>query len=156
MSLSNADNRYMEFRLSQELYALPLLTVKEVIPKPEITSVPNMPAHFDGMINLRGQILGVYNIKKKLQSKPKETLDHMAEVIIIIEYKGMSLGMIVDEVTRVLLVDSKMISYPPIKSDDHHRQFVGSVIQAGKDLVMTLNINELLELDKFNLTAAAA
>lgn len=84
MSAEN-NGRFMEFRLGTQMYAVPLLTVKEVIPKPEITSVPNMPSHFEGMINLRGQILGVFNVRKKLGAKPEAVLEKSHDVVIVIE-----------------------------------------------------------------------
>jgi len=144
----------MEFRLGDQLYALPLLSVKEVISKPESTPVPNMPVFFDGMINLRGQILGIYNVRKKLGAKPKET--ESSDVVIIIEYAGASVGMIVDEVTRVLTVQEDQIGSVPLKEDDPARHFIGAVIQINKELILTLHVPQLLELEKFNYNLKSA
>ncbi|MES2803616.1 MAG: chemotaxis protein CheW [Bdellovibrionota bacterium] len=151
MSESNLDNRFMEFRLGGQLFAIPLLSVKEVIPKPDITLVPNMPSHFEGMINLRGQILGVFNIRKKLAAKARDATDKTADVVIVIEQQGVSVGMIVDEVTKVLHAGTDMIGPAPLKEDDPARHFIGSVIQTGEDLVMTIHVGKLLELEKYKL-----
>ncbi|RYZ70052.1 MAG: purine-binding chemotaxis protein CheW, partial [Proteobacteria bacterium] len=124
----NKDNRYMEFRLGAQHYAIPLLTVKEVISKPEVTPVPNMPSHFEGMFNLRGQILGVFNIRKKLDIKKSDEVGINAEVVIVIEHAGISVGMTVDEVTRVFHTDPTMISPAPLKESDPARRFVEFVI----------------------------
>lgn len=147
------DYRYMEFRLGEHLYAIPLLRVKEVISKPEITLIPNMPAFFEGMINLRGQILGVFNVRKKLSVKA-ESKSH--EVVIVIEDEGINVGMIVDEVTRVLHADPKMIGPAPLKQGDPAGQYVSSVIQDNKELVMVLQDAELLELEKYKKFNKAA
>jgi purine-binding chemotaxis protein CheW len=153
MSEANSDNRFMEFRLGGQLYAIPLLSVKEVITKPEITMVPNMPTHFEGMINLRGQILGVFNVRKKLAAKADDSKNKVQEVVIVIEQKGVFVGMIVDEVTKVLHAKTEMIGPAPLKEDDPARNFIGSVIQTGEELVMTIHVGKLLELDKYKLTA---
>ena len=145
--MSAGDNRFMEFRLGGQHFALPLLSVKEVIPKPEITVVPNMPAHFEGMINLRGQILGVFNVRKKLAAKPGENAN--GEVVIVIEQQGVSVGMIVDEVTRVLHPQPNSIGPAPLKEDDPARHFISSVIQTGEELVMTIQVSQLLDLAKY-------
>jgi purine-binding chemotaxis protein CheW len=153
MSEANSDNRFMEFRLGGQLYAIPLLSVKEVITKPEITMIPNMPTHFEGMINLRGQILGVFNVRKKLAAKADDSKNKVQEVVIVIEQKGVFVGMIVDEVTNVLHAKPEMIGPAPLKEDDPARHFIGSVIQTGEELVMTIHVGKLLELDKYKLTA---
>ncbi len=149
MSANSLENRFMEFKLGGQLYAIPLLSVMEVIPKPEVTVVPNMPSHFEGMINLRGQILGVFNVRKKLAAKPREATKSNSEVVIVIEQLGISAGMIVDEVTRVLHAKGDMIGPAPLKENDPARQFIGSVIQTGTELVMTIHVASLLELEKY-------
>ena len=154
--MNSSDNRYMEFRLGGQSFALPLLSVKEVIPKPEITNVPNMPPHFEGMINLRGQILGVFNVRKKLGSKSKEAGSPANDVIIVIEEAGICVGMIVDEVARVLHAEPGKIGPAPLKEGDPARNFVTSVIQTGEELVMTLQIDKLLELDKYKTVSKVA
>ncbi len=146
--MNEVDNRYMEFKLGGQLYAIPLLSVKEVVPKPEITSVPNMPAHFEGMINLRGQILGVFNVRKKLSAKARDTSEKNSDVVIIIEQLGVSVGMIVDEVTRVLHAAKDKIGPAPLKEDDPARHFITAVIQTEEELVMTIQVGQLLELEK--------
>ncbi len=150
------DNRYMEFNLGGQLYAIPLLSVKEVIPKPEITMVPNMPAHFEGMINLRGQILGVFNVRKKLTAKTKDNTIKSNDVVIVIESQGVSVGMIVDEVTRVLHATADSIRPAPLKEDDPARHFISAVIQSEKELVMAIRVGELLDLDKYRDKLKAA
>lgn len=156
MSAGKIDNRYMEFRLGNQHFAIPLLNVKEVIPKPELTMVPNMPAHFEGMINLRGQILGVFDVRKRLGTKARDTKDQAAEVVIVIEQMGVSVGMIVDEVTKVLHPTKEMIGPAPLKEDDPARHFISAVIQTGQELVMTIYVDQLLELAKYAVAAKAA
>lgn len=145
----------MEFRLGTQLYAIPLLSVKEVIRKPEVTIVPNMPPHFEGMINLRGQILGVFNIKKKLAIKPTDPEEKINEVVIVVEQHGISTGMTVDEITRVLHAEPEKTGPAPLKRDDPAHKFIVSVIQTDKDLVQTIDLAQLLELEKHKAVQSA-
>lgn len=156
MSPTGLDNRYMEFRLGDQLYALPLLSVKEVIQKPDITAVPNMATHFEGIINLRGQILGVFNVRKKLSANARTAAVTSSEVVVVIEQLGFNVGMIVDEVTRVVHPVADMIKVAPIKDNDPSRDFITSVIQTGDDLVLTIDVVRILGLEKYHLTKQAA
>lgn len=156
MSQENLDNRYMEFRIGEQLYALPLLSVKEVIQKPEVTSVPNVPTYFEGMINLRGQILGVVNVRKRINSKTKESGDPKTEVVVVVEQDNVSIGMIVDEVTRVIHTTQEMIKPAPLKEDDPSRMYISFIIQSNDDLILAVNLSELVELKKYKSTQMAA
>jgi len=155
MSEKKQDNRFMEFRLDDHLYAIPLLSVKEVIQKPEVTSMPNMPAFFEGIINLRGQILGVFSARKKIGAKLKSDSQSNNEVVVVIERDGVHIGMVVDEVTRVLHPPPEMIRPAPLKEDHPARAFITSVIQSGEDLVLTMDVVKLLELEKYIEKSAA-
>lgn len=146
---SQLDNRYMEFLLGEQLFALPLMSVKEVIQRPEVTPVPNMPPHFEGMMNLRGQILGVFNVRKRLAAKERQNKNNNHEVVVVIEHKGVSVGMLVDEVTKVLHPAPDMLKPAPIKQDDPAAKFIRSVIQTADEMVITVDVAELLEIEKY-------
>lgn len=154
--MSKVDSRYMEFSIGGQLYAIPLLSVKEVLPEPEITDVPNMPSHFEGMMNLRGQILGVFNVRKRLGAKPRAADATNSEVVIVMEQAGVSVGMLVDEVTQVLNPDPDKVRPAPLKEDDQSKTYISSVIQTGEDLVLILDIVHLLELAKYKREINAA
>lgn len=156
MSQSTLDNKFMEFRLGDNLFAIPLLHVKEVIKRPEISQVPNMPAHFEGMLNLRGQILGVFNVRQRLGAKKKDAAESMTDVVVVVDQNGVQVGMIVDEVTRVLHATQEMIKEAPLKEGDPARKFVNSVIQSSDELVLNISVSDLLELDKYNLAKLSA
>lgn len=140
-----SDRRYMELRIGSGLFAIPLLLVKEVISKPELTTVPNMPSHFEGMINLRGQILGVYSARRKIGIKTTD--DRTQEVVVILDVNGVKTGVIVDDVTRVLHVEETMLREAPIKQEDPAFRYISAVIQLEKELIQIINMSALLEVD---------
>ena len=146
--MTNKDNRYMEFKIGEQLYAIHLLSVREVIQKPEVTQVPNAPADFEGMMNLRGQILGVFNVRKKLSAKTKTNGNENSAVVVVVEENDVRVGIVVDEVTRVLHPDSESVKAAPLKEDDPGRRYVESVIQSDSDLIIVLNLEQLLEVGR--------
>ncbi len=156
MSTLELKNRYMEFRIGGQVFGVPLLSVKEVVPKPEIVPVPNMPQHFEGMINLRGQILGVINVRKKLSVQPRSGDEKRNEVIIVIEQNGFCVGMIVDEVTRVIHTEENKVGPAPLSATDPAKAYVSSVIQTEEGLVLTIQVETLLELDRLQKTDKSA
>lgn len=152
MTTNIHENRFIVFKIGKQQYALPLLSIMEVITKPDITPVPNMPNYFEGMINLRGQILGVFNVNKRLGNKTRETQFDTPEVIIVIEHNNVIIGMIVDEVIKVIQPEENCISPAPIKEDSNNgKDFVDSVIQLDNEIVIILNITELLELERYKV-----
>lgn len=148
MKKNSAENRYMEFNLGVQSFALPLLAVKEVIRRPEVTTVPNMPPHFEGMVNLRGQILGVFNVRKKLGST-KSLVDQSQEVVIVVEEGGVMVGMSVDEVTRVLHAGAEKILAAPLKEEDPAKVYLNGVIHEDDQLILLVDVHKLLEFDKY-------
>ena len=150
MSSNTTENRYMEFKLGDQSFSIPLLSVREVIQMPEITPMPNMPSHFEGMINLRGQILGVFNVHKRLGVKAKQPdKTTPAPVVIIVEELGVNVGFIVDEVSKVIHVTENMKREAPLKEGDPAKAFVSGVIQHDQELILILSLNSLLDLTKY-------
>jgi purine-binding chemotaxis protein CheW len=156
MSEPRSDSRYMELKIGEQLYAVPLLSVREVIQKPDVTVVPNAPEDFEGMMNLRGQILGVFNVKKRLGGRGKPVSSEILPVVVVIEDSGVRVGVIVDEVTRVLNPDPKTVKPAPLKEDDPGKKYIESVMQTGSELVLILDLEQLLELQKYKSFLKAA
>lgn len=156
MTTNTVDNRFMEFRVGEQLYAIHLLSVREVIQKPEVTQVPNGPADFEGMMNLRGQILGVFNLRKKLNAKPKANSGDGQAVVVVVEEGGVRVGVTVDEVTHVLHPQADAIKPAPLREDDPTKRFVQSVIQSNGELVILLDFEQLLDLGKYRAFLKAA
>ena len=155
MSTSTLDNRYMEFLMGEQLFAIPLMSVKEVIQRPDVTTMPNMPSHFEGMMNLRGQILGVFNVRKKLGSKARPENLTTPEVVVVIEHEGLSVGMLVDEVTRVVHASEEMLKPAPLRSTDAAGRYIRAVIHNEDQMVLTIDVAELLEIEKYREKIAA-
>src|SRR4051812_41249332 len=95
----NDQNRFLSFSLGNEEYGVPLLAVKEVIAMPEITPIPYTPSYFLGIMNLRGQVISVMDLRQKLGVKPSQSSE---TAVIICDLNSLSIGVVVDSINSVL------------------------------------------------------
>jgi len=154
MKTSASTIRYLEFSIGQQNYAIPLLSVKEVLQKPEIISVPNMPKQFEGMINIRGQIIGVFDVSIKLGTKHHRAQDEKP-VLIVVEYMNELLAMTVDKIIKVLHVQDGELKNAPLKESDPAAKYIKSVVPFEEDMVLVIDPISLLEFDKKHASLSA-
>ncbi|MCB9061935.1 MAG: purine-binding chemotaxis protein CheW [Halobacteriovoraceae bacterium] len=122
---SNVDSHYMEFSLGEENYAIPLLKVREVISTPDTTLIPNSPSYFVGIMNLRGQVITVVDLRKKMGINSE--CKHKEEAVIIVDIHGINLGIVVDSINKVLEVDmTKLSDISGLKGKINTDYFIGS------------------------------
>lgn len=115
------NSRYLCFNLGKEEFAIPLLSIKEVIGIPEITSVPQSPSHFLGIMNLRGQVISVMDLRQKLGIKNSKT-DETS--VIILDLGANQLGVVVDQVNSVQLLTKEEISEKPVVDNSKVHEYI--------------------------------
>jgi purine-binding chemotaxis protein CheW len=147
------DVRYLSFSLGSEEYAIPLLSVKEVIAIPEITPIPFTPAHFVGIMNLRGQVISVIDLRQKLGIKSKSTAE---TAIIICDLDPLSLGVVVDAINSVLSPSATELSGKPEIQSTRNTDYITGVYRKNEQLVVFLNIAKTLSLDDQKVVSNAA
>lgn len=135
--------RYLAFSLGGKDFAVPLLKVREVIALTEITEIPHSPAHFKGIMSLRGQIISVIDLRTKFgMNLGQETVD---TAIIILDLHPLSLGVVVDAVNSVMPLRDDQISRAPTM-DDIGSQHILGVARIDKKLIMLLDIEKTLSV----------
>jgi len=142
---SNDFDRYLAFSLGQEDYAIPLLSVKEVIAVPEITPIPFAPVHFLGIINLRGQIVSVIDLRKKFNMESAAQTEETA--LMILDLDHVLLGVIVDSVNEVVSLGPAEISDPPEMLDVKSGAFLTGVSHKNSKLILLLAIAKTLGVE---------
>ncbi len=145
MKLSNDGtmaDRFLTFSLGNESFAIPLLQVKEVIALPEVTHVPQTPNYFLGIMNLRGQVITVLDLRVKLSIKPSETQE---TVVIICDLAPYSVGIVVDSVNSVLAATPDQIAPKPELTQSKVDSITG-VYQDKNNLILMLDIAHTLNL----------
>lgn len=137
-------SRFLIFSLCNEQYAVPLLKVKEVIALTETTPVPYSPSHFKGIMNLRGQVISVIDLRLKLKMARAEQTGETA--IIILDLSPLSLGIIVDSVESVLAVNPEEIQPPPDVGTTN-TAYIHGVTRKDKRLILLLDIEKTLSVE---------
>ncbi len=130
------------FELADEEYAVDITQSKQIIKVPKITPVPNTPAYVRGVINLRGQIVPVVDLRKRfgINSGTGEK-----ERIITIEYEDMLIGLLVDDIKEVLWYDTeKELESAPEIDTAVRQDYIKGVIKKGKRLIVLIDLEKLL------------
>ena len=146
--MSNSDSlqitkqdRFMTFSLGKEEYAIPLLSVKELLAVTEITPLPFTPSYFLGLMNLRGQVISIIDIRQKLGAKLQVASAENA--IIICDLEVGQLGILVDSVNDVITPADSAVSEAP---DLHGRNAdcISAVFRHHEKLILLLDLEKTL------------
>jgi purine-binding chemotaxis protein CheW len=139
------------FMLGGELFGVDILMVQEIIRSTTITRVPNAPDFVEGVINLRGNILPVIDLRKRLnmEAKEKTGTEGNRTWILILTVDNRVTGFIVDLVTEVLKIDEHDIEPPPdIIVSGLESQYIVGVCNTDDRLMILLNFNRILLLEE--------
>jgi purine-binding chemotaxis protein CheW len=138
--------QFISFSVGDEEYGLELLRVKEVIRVHEITWLPKAPAFVKGIINLRGDVIPLIDLREKFGL---ESLDQTAQTrVIVIEVEGRLMGMIVDSASQVVRIPADQIDPPPPVLGGPSREFITGVGKLEDKLTILLNVDAILTVDE--------
>lgn len=137
------------FVIGEELFGVSILMVQEIIRSTPIIPVPNSPDFIEGIINLRGNIVPVIDLRKRLGLFNGNTIIEEDFWILILNIEGRTTGFIVDSVTQVLQIDEDALETPPdIVADRLESQYVRGVCKLDEELLILLNFNSILRVDE--------
>jgi purine-binding chemotaxis protein CheW len=152
---TNAESQIQQlvtFRLGDEEYGVDILKVHEIDRMMDITEVPNAPPSIEGVINLRGKVIPVINLRKKFNLPEREPDSRTKIVVVDI---GTSAGMIVDSVSEVLRISSDIVEPPPPMTTGVSSEYIRGVGKLKDRLLILLDIEKLLGADEKANTAKA-
>ena len=132
------------FKLLDEEYGVSILNVQEIRDMTDITRVPYAPDYIKGVINLRGSVLPVIDLKKRIGLADAPYTPKTR--IIIMKLQDISIGMIVDAVTEVLTVDGNHAAPPKSISNDARNKYINGIGNVDGRLVIMLNLDEIVDL----------
>ena len=147
------------FRVGQEVFGVPINLVHEIVRVPEITSVPDSPGCVQGVINLRGKIVSVVDLRRRFGSK--DMTPSKKNRILVTEVSGKLVGLIVDSASEVLKIPENEIELPPV-FDQGESNYVTGVGKLNGRLIILIDLNKILQkgelrrLGEFAETQAAA
>jgi len=138
--------KYLTFHLAGEVYGLEILKVEEIMGMMDVTHVPQMPAFIRGVINLRGRVIPVLDLRLKFGLESQENT--MKTCIIVVELgigtDRMIMGVIVDEVAEVLEIASDQIAPAPEFGSNVNTDFILGMGKIGQKVVMLLDADKVL------------
>jgi len=151
--LARQQNKYLTFELDQEGYAIPILKVKGIIGMMEITQVPRLPSFIKGVINLRGKIIPVIDLRIKFGLEEKDYDERTS--IIVVEIKTETAtsitGMVVDIVNEVLDIDDADIEPPPRYGTDVDQTFLIGMGKVDEEVIMLLDTDKVLSSNEVEI-----
>jgi purine-binding chemotaxis protein CheW len=141
-----APGKYLSFALGDEEYALPVLRVREIIKMMEITQVPKVPAHVKGVINLRGRVIPIVDLRIKFGFEAPLTERTCIIVVETAFARGpTALGMVVDGVSEVLNIPADEIEPTPDFGERINNGYMSGVAKSRAGVKMLLDLDRILE-----------
>lgn len=134
--------KWVAFRLGEEEFAVAIEHVSIIERMKHITRLPQTPTHVEGVVNLRGEVIPVISLRKRLGMPPHELDDETR--IIILQSSRCKVGLIVDAVTKVTEVVSEEIEPAPTLIGNVSAQYIVGVVKQDERLVILLDQNQLM------------
>lgn len=133
--------KYLTFALDSEYYGIEIKHVTEIIGVQTITEVPEMPEYIRGIINLRGKIIPVMDVRLRFKKPYRAYNDRTC--VIVVDIREVSIGLIVDQVSEVLSIPDSEIVPPPELSNVMHTYITG-IGKVGNEVKLLLDCDKLL------------
>lgn len=139
-------DRYLTFRVGAEEYGIEIRHITEIIGVQKITEVPDTPPYLKGVINLRGKIIPVVDVRLRFGM---EELTHSERTcIVVVDVGDTSVGLIVDEVLEVVNIAEEHVSEPPRTNKGSNGRYIQGMGRLGDDVKILLNIERFLSEDE--------
>ncbi len=142
ISFATDGSQYLTFTLGQEEYGVEILKVQEIRGYSAVTPIPNTPGYIKGVMNLRGTIIPVVDLRAKLGLAEAEYNQFTVIIVVMVGTKVM--GLIVDSVSDVLNIPKADIQAAPDFGSDVEARFIQGMAKAGEKLVVLLDIDKVL------------
>ena len=139
-------DQLISFSMGNEDYGVDIQTVKEVIRFREITRLPKAPLFVKGVINLRGDIIPIIDLRERFGMEQKEYTDLTR--VIVVEVDGRSIGTVVDSVSHVIRIEEGQIEPPPPCVGKISEEYIRGVGKVGEKLVVLLHIDRILTAEE--------
>jgi purine-binding chemotaxis protein CheW len=136
------DLHIVGFKVGRETYGVPIQSLHEIVRVPDITAVPDAPDYLEGVINLRGKIVSVMDLRKRFGEK-QATLRKQNRILVV-EHAGRLAGLIVDSASEVLKIPADAVEAPPAVFQEGGLNCVTGLAKVAGRLVVLLDMSKLL------------
>jgi purine-binding chemotaxis protein CheW len=136
------DRKIVGFRLKDENFAFDIMKVVEIIRLKEITEVPTAPAFIEGVINLRGKIIPIIDLRQRFKVEIIDR-DRKYRIIIVELFKNQLVGVIVDEVEKVIQVKEEQVLPAPATVTEAGGRYIDSIVKIDDRIIVMLDIDKI-------------
>lgn len=143
------DGKFLTFSLAEEEYGIDIQFVNEIIGLQKITEVPDMPHYVKGVINLRGKVIPVMNVRLRFGFPEIDHTDRTC--IIVLNIKELIVGLIVDTVSEVLDISQNQIDPPPAISKGESSRYIKGMGKMEENVIILLDAKNLLFTDEMQV-----
>ena len=145
----NLTNQFVTFQLGAETYGISILKLNEIIAYQSCTTIPNVPSFIKGVLNLRGIVVPVIDLRERFGMELKD-YDQFT-VIMILDVSGRIMGLVVDAVSDVLTLNNADIKPRPHFSTGISTEFISGMGIKDKKFIILLDVDKLLSDDELNM-----
>lgn len=138
-------SQYLTFVVDNQLYGIPISDVEQISGMKEITVVPEFPEYAKGVMNLRGIIIPIIDIRLRL--KKEEIADDGRKCIIITKINDSHLGFVVDSVSDVININNEDISNPKIGSE-YVNTYITGMAKLSNKIILLMDLNKIISLEE--------
>ncbi len=137
------DLHIVGFRIGRETFGVPISLVHEIVRVPDITAVPEAPDYVEGVINLRGKIISVVDLRKRFGET--EIKVHKKNRILVVEVSGKLVGLMVDSASEVLKIPPSEVDLPPNVFEEGELNYVTGVGKLHSRLIILIDLTKILQ-----------
>ncbi|NLK34105.1 MAG: purine-binding chemotaxis protein CheW [Gracilibacteraceae bacterium] len=142
------EGRFLTFSLGKESYGIEIRYVTEIIGIQLITEIPELPEYVNGIINLRGKIIPVMDVRLRFKKEQKDYTDRTC--VIVVDIRDMSIGLIVDSVSEVMTIPKQDIVQPPQMNKGYQTRYIKNIGKVGGEVKLLLDCEMLLDDSEAN------
>jgi purine-binding chemotaxis protein CheW len=142
------EGRFLTFSLGKESYGIEIRYVTEIIGIQLITEIPELPEYVKGIINLRGKIIPVMDVRLRFKKEQKDYTDRTC--VIVVDIRDMSIGLIVDSVSEVMTIPKQDIVQPPQMNKGYQNRYIKNIGKFGGEVKLLLDCEMLLDDSEAN------
>ncbi|HNW09727.1 MAG TPA: chemotaxis protein CheW [Candidatus Rifleibacterium sp.] len=136
------EGKYLSFRIGGEVYGIEIRHVTEIVGIQKITEVPDMPQYMKGVINLRGNVIPVVDVRLRFHMQPRDYDDRTC--VIVVNINDASIGLVVDSVKEVISILPDQISPAPSVSKGEVTRYIKGIGRFDGEVIILLAIDKLL------------
>jgi purine-binding chemotaxis protein CheW len=136
---------YLSFNIGEELFAISVLKVLEVLQKQNITPVPNAPTYIIGIINFRGEVVPVFDTRIKFNLQPRDEAESFAIAVLdlVKNNEPFRIGAIVDKVRDVITINDTDIKPVPPMDSKFNTEFLNGIVKLDENFILLINVDRV-------------